>query len=338
MGLWEFLQQWRGGRTAAGVAASLLLHVVVVAAVLWGAKLPIAERWRTKPGEALIVELPKPDESPSPGVPDAPDAPVSPNAPPVAVKTPPRPAPARPQPPAPRQVASAPRPAEPVKSARPAEQRPAEPRAAGSARPAEAPTERGTDKAPAASEPAPTEGAAADSAPVAPSRAPSGVQVASVPPGGAPGGQALPDIRSALRRGAGGRGQGWAGIEGDPIRLDAVDSDYSEFLEQVRRQIKAKWGYPCIKNPTTHNCDYYNARVEVVFGIQKSGRLQVVEVHSSSGYEMYDGYAVTAVRLAAPYPPVPAAMLAKFKTTNVGVPILAQFTYILESGLTNVLR
>src|SRR5215468_3854742 len=126
MGLWEFLQQWRGSRATAGITVSLLLHALVVAAVLWGARLPVAERWRAKPGDALIVELPDSKESASAGTPDAPAGPVTPQAPPNPAKSPPpspRPAPARPAPPArpeapaPRQVAAAPRPAEPARPA-----------------------------------------------------------------------------------------------------------------------------------------------------------------------------------------------------------------------------
>jgi hypothetical protein len=67
MGLWQFLQEWRGSRAAAGITASLLLHVLVVLAVLWGAELPIVERWRPKPGDSLIVELPKVEEAAEPG-------------------------------------------------------------------------------------------------------------------------------------------------------------------------------------------------------------------------------------------------------------------------------
>src|SRR5689334_8942976 len=121
MGLWEFLQQWRGGRAAAGITASVLLHVFVVLAIFWGGQLPFAQRWKAKPGDALIVELPKPDESPAPG---SPDAPASPSAPPVKVAARPSPPPtpaappaAKPQPPAPARVASAPRVSEPARPA-----------------------------------------------------------------------------------------------------------------------------------------------------------------------------------------------------------------------------
>ena len=343
MGLWEFLQQWRGGRAAAGIAASILLHLFVILALFWGGRLPIAERWKAKPGDALIVELPKPDESPAPGSPDVPASrpgPPAPPAPPRAAPAPPAPpAPpvARPQPPAPPRVAAAPRPAEPA-PARPAPPappvRPSE--APGPAQRApEPPAESIADKGPAAPEASSTP--KVERVPPGAPAAPSNPQVASVPPGGG-GSPGSLDMRSALRRGAGGRGQGWAGIEGEPIKLDSIDPEFGAFLQQVKRQIQAKWGYPCLKNPVTHGCDYYNARLYVVFGIHKSGRLQVVEVQTSSGYEIYDDYAVNAVRLAAPYPPVPPAMLAKFKSTNTGVPIMAQFTYTVETTLGTLLQ
>ena len=46
----------------------------------------------------------------------------------------------------------------------------------------------------------------------------------------------------------------------------------------------------------------------------------------------------TAVRLAAPYPPVPPAMMAKLKSTNAGVPILAQFNYIVSTSYGTLLQ
>jgi len=340
MGLWQFLQEWRGSRAAAGITASVLLHVLLVTAVLWGSKFPITERWRTKPGDALIVELPKPDESPEPGVPDAPATPPNPAGPPISTPpqqpvmrpgppTPPTPPAAQREVPAPRRVASALRVPEPAKPAPRSAEPPGQP-----APQAPETAERGEQRASTPAE-SPTPGAtpSVERVPPGPRVEPSVPRLASLPPGGSPAPPNVPDMRSALRRGAGGRGQGWAGIEGDPIRLDSTEPGYSDFLEQVRRQIHAKWGYPCLKNPVTFACDYYNARVYVMFGIHKSGRLEVVDVQTSSGYAVYDDYAVTAVRLAAPYPPVPQAMLAKFKTTNVGVPILAQFTYSVETSL-----
>ena len=49
-------------------------------------------------------------------------------------------------------------------------------------------------------------------------------QVARLPPAGPAPGPPAPDMRTALRLGAGGTGlQGRGGIEGEPIRLDSED-------------------------------------------------------------------------------------------------------------------
>jgi len=163
-------------------------------------------------------------------------------------------------------------------------------------------------------------------------------RVATVPPQ-----PPLVDSRTALRRGgpggAGGSGEGWAGIEGEPIPLDSSDPKYNDYLERVRRMIKEKWGYPCIKDIATGHCDYKSARLVIVFGILKDGRVPMLEVAQQSGYAVYDDYAANAIRLAQPFPPVPASLMATAKSGSSGVKIVAAFQYVLvESSLTNILR
>jgi len=155
----------------------------------------------------------------------------------------------------------------------------------------------------------------------------------------------LIDSRSALRRGgpgpggAGGTGEGWAGIEGEPIPLDSTDPKYNDYLDRIRRMIKEKWGYPCVKDAMTGHCDYKSARLVIVFGILKDGRVPMLEIAQQSGYGVYDDYAANAIRLASPFPPVPASMLAAAKSGSAGVKIVAAFQYVLvESSLTNILR
>jgi TonB family protein len=325
MGLWEFLQQWRSGRLVAGIAASIVLHALLVLVVVLGLQLPSGPRWKTKPGDALIVELPKPDEPASAGSPNAPPpAPRMASAPvPAARPAPPAP---KPEPPAPRRVASAPRAAEPPRPAPRAE-------AARTAEPAaRAPEATTPEPAPSAtaSPTAPPDATPAEGAPHPEER-----QVASLPPAGAPTGPPVIDARSALRRGGGGRG-GRGGIDGDPIALDSHDANFSEYLEKVRQQIKAKWNYPCVKNHTTMQCEYLSAQLVVEFGILKSGRLQYVDVVRSSGYAIYDDYAVNAIRLAEPYPPVPSEMIARMRVGSTGTVIGAHFNYITETSLTNI--
>jgi len=338
MGLWQFLQQWRGSRAAAGITASVLLHVLVVAVILWGGHLPLVERWRPKPGDSLIVELPKLDEGASPGTPDAPATPSDPQAPPIAVKAPSPPARPPAPAPAPRQVASAPRPSEPP--ARPAP-RPSEAPRAAAPRPAEPPADNAADKAPSAADraqsadqaPSPADKAAAAADGAATPRVdrvpagPAGPQVASVPPGGPPRGAGVPDTRSALRRGTNGRGEGRGGILGDPIPLDTADPRFSDFMGQVKRQIQAKLNYPCIKNPGTFVCEPKDTQVIVQFGILKNGRLQFVELWIPSQWSDYDMSSMTAIRLAQPFPAIPPAIMATLPPGSTGIPITGRFMY-----------
>jgi TonB family protein len=143
----------------------------------------------------------------------------------------------------------------------------------------------------------------------------------------------VPDIRSLLRGsgGAGGSGDGRAGIEGEPIPLDSTDPKYSDYLDQVRRRIKDKWGYPCVKNDRTRECEYKTAQLVIEFGIAKDGKVPFINVVRSSGYAIYDDYAVNAVKLAD-FPPIPDSFSKK------GVPIQATFSYVVQSSLTNILR
>jgi TonB family protein len=334
MGLWEFLRQWQRGRLVTGVVVSLLVHVLVAWALLWGFKGQLLPRWVPKKGDTIIVELPKPEEpanagSPTAQPPPAPrPAPARPAAPAAS-----RPSPPRETPPAPREerrVASAPRPAEP-----PAPRAPE-------------PTPRAAEPAPRAPEPAPTAAEptlpapkAAEAAPHTPAAAEprqegAERQVAAVAPR-APTVLSAKDSLAALR-GAGGHGQGRGGIVGDPIRLDSDDPRYNEYLEQIRRRIKEKWGFPCVRTAPGRECDHHTTSLDVHFGILKDGRVEFVEVVRMSDHGVYDEYAVNAIRLAQPFPPVPPAMMAAMRQGSTGLAISARFSYVVESSLTNLLR
>jgi len=341
MGLWEFLQQWQRGRVVVGAVVSILVHVLLVAGLLWGLGPDLSPKWRAKPGDdTLIVELPKPDERGAAGTPAA--------APPPGVARPAPPTPPRREAPAPREerrVASTPpRPAQPAPPARRAPEPAPAPKAAPPAPrpvepPASEPTPAPAEPAPAAAQPTPRAEPAPQSPapPVAEPRRESERQVASVPPGG-PTRPSVTDVRAALRAGAGGQGQGRGGIDGDPIPLDSADARYTDYLDQVRRKIKEKWGFPCVKNPRTRECEVHTTSLDVQFGILKDGRVQFVEITRVADHAVYDEYAVNAIKLAAPFPPVPAVMLQSMRAGSTGIPISARFSYVVESSLTNLLR
>ena len=333
-------------RPLLGAAISVAVHASLLLALFW---VPPGHTPAQKRGDALIVDLPNLDEPAKPGTPGpAPNEPSAPAAPA------PKPS-AQPTPPTPR-TAAAPR----AKAARPAPAADARdvPRAvASAAQPApaveqgEAPTAKSapqpsTNAETAAvdpvkpspelsrSEPPPPAVANAPSAPPGP--------VAMVPPPPAP------DIRSALRRGgggggsgsggAGGTGLGRGGIVGEPIPLDSTDTDLQDYLERIKRLIKLNWVYPCIKDRQTGSCDYKSAELVVEFGILKQGPVQYVEVRRTSAWVIYDEFAVNAIKLASPFPPVPPAMMARMRSGSAGAAIVARFVYVYETGLTNVVR
>ena len=320
---WQQLRE----RPFAGVAVSLAIHLAILAALLWlGSPSGV---YTVKRGEPLFVELPQADEPAQRGSPAESQKPAPP-APRV-----------QPTPPAPRVAAPPPKPASPPSRPEPrVPERPAPAPVAPESPSGELPRVAAPEKA---AEPAPpSEPARVPEPPreVAPPPSPAPPRVAAVPES-AP----APDIRKALRRGgpgpagAGGRGEGWSGIEGEPIPLDSTDPKFNDYLDRIRRMIKEKWGYPCIKDTATGHCDYKSARLVVVFGILKDGRVPMLEVALQSGYDIYDDYAVNAIKLASPFPPVPASLMATAKSGSAGVKIQAAFQYVLvESSLTNILR
>jgi outer membrane biosynthesis protein TonB len=318
---------------AVAIGISLGFHLLLLALALLvrtPATMPAMKR-----GEPLFVELPQADQPAERGAPaspsSAPKAPPTPSAPPAVKAQPqPRAAPSPPQP-SPREV-RAPQPRTPEQTAAAtAPSRAATP---------EAPTPDGIQAPAPAPKPAEPVVSEPERLPETSPReaSPPQPRVAAVPPQ-----PPMIDTRSALRRGgpggAGGSGEGWAGIEGEPIPLDSSDPRYNDYLDRIRRMIKEKWGYPCIKDLASGHCDYKSARLVIVFGILKDGRVPVVEVAQQSGYAIYDDYAANAIKLAQPFPPVPASLMASAKSGSSGVKIVAAFQYMLvESSLTNILR
>ena len=114
----------------------------------------------------------------------------------------------------------------------------------------------------------------------------------------------------------------------EAIPLDSTDPRYNAYLSQVREKIKEKWGYPCIRSG--QSCEYKEAALDVEFGVLQDGRVQFVNVVHASEYRIYDEYAVSAVRLASPFPPVPFEMIDAMK--NQTLTIRARFAYFFQKG------
>ncbi|HET6373954.1 MAG TPA: TonB family protein, partial [Candidatus Polarisedimenticolia bacterium] len=141
------------------------------------------------------------------------------------------------------------------------------------------------------------------------------------------------DLKS-LGRGGGGRGDGRGGIEGEPVPLDSPDPKYSDYLDRIRRMIKDKWGFPCADGaPDRYGCTRREGELIIEFGIAKDGKVPFISLKQSTGSANMDAFALNAIKLAQPFPPVPDVI------SKTGFPILARFRYILvDQTLTNILR
>jgi len=301
----DLLPEDRPGRYLVGaVAGSLLLHLLVVAALLltgWLHNPRIVNR-----GDLLFVEpTPSQNDEPAP-------AGHAPPAAPERVKAPPAPAPP-PVAPARAAIAPAPRtaaiahPTPPAPASRAAS--PASPAAPLPAPAAEEPAYEGRN----AQEPAPPRTARAQPEPEAPPRAPSEsgeTGLASVP-------RPAPTFNSPIKGGGGGSyyqgSQG--GVVGQPVPLDTPDPNYRDYMQKVRQRIYANWRFPSEPHPRE-----ISGRLVIEFHIGKDGQLLKAEIVQPSGEHLLDISAMSAVKLAERYPPLPDAMQRDV------LPVVAIFT------------
>lgn len=90
---------------------------------------------------------------------------------------------------------------------------------------------------------------------------------------------------------------GKAGGGGGRPGIDALpDPDYGAYMAELQRRIKRNWRPPKAQE---------DKRVKVYFRIARDGRLISVKIATSSGYQEADAAALAAVRLAAPFRPLP---------------------------------
>jgi len=251
-----------------------------------------------KRGEPLLVDIApeRPEEKAPLGNPSRPVAPAEVRERPAPSLPPRAPAPARaveaPRAPAPRPTPPAP------------------PQAVAKAEPAPEPMIKTPESRPAAPEPQPSQTAPSESAASAPP------QVAVARP---------PDSMRRQPGGGGGlRGGGRGGVEGEPIPLDTPEPKYQDYFNKIRERIKSKWTYP--RQAGERGIE---GELLIEFHIAKDGRLEFIALRNSSGVAILDDYAMTAVKLAQPFPPVPDDIAKQSLAIN------GQFKYQIVSGLVN---
>ena len=251
-----------------------------------------------KRGEPLLVDIApeRPEEKAPRGNPSQPVSPPE----------------SREQPSPPAAKAPAPRAPEAPRAPAPRPTPPSPPRVARTEPPAPEAMVKTTEPSRPTPETQPSQATPSESAP-APSQSPQ-VAVARPPtsiwrqPGG----------------GGGMQGGGRGGVEGQPIPLDTPEPKYQDYFNKVRERIKANWVYP--RQAGERNIE---GELLIEFHIAKDGRLEFIELRDSSGTRILDDAALTAVKLAQPFPPVPDDIAKRTLAIN------GQFRYQIVSGLVN---
>ena len=253
-----------------------------------------------KRGEPLMVDIApeRPEEKAPLGNPSRPVAPPE-------VRERPAPSPP-PRPPAPARAVEARR----APAPRPTLPAPTPPQAVAKAEPAPEPMIKTSEPRPAAPESQPSQTAPSQAAEPAPP------QVAVARP---------PDSMRRQPGGGGGLlGGGRGGVEGEPIPLDTPEPKYQDYFNKIRERIKSKWTYP--RQAGERGIE---GELLIEFHIAKDGRLEFIALRNSSGVAILDDYAMTAVKLAQPFPPVPDEIAKQTLAIN------GQFKYQIVSGLVN---
>jgi TonB family protein len=99
--------------------------------------------------------------------------------------------------------------------------------------------------------------------------------------------------------------------------IDTRDPDFSEYFRVIETRVRAAWRHPENLGGTTQT-------VKLEFSLRLDGAINDVRVVSSTSGVMNES-ALTAMRQAAPFPPLPA----KFRSL-VGQPIVMSFTHTFK--------
>lgn len=114
------------------------------------------------------------------------------------------------------------------------------------------------------------------------------------------------------------------GEVGKTLSLNTSELKYQKYLMDMKRKIEFHWEYPALAARNS-----WQGSLKINFKINRDGSVSDISLERSSGYPMLDDAAMTAVRLAAPFPPFPT----NFSIEDIS--IKGQFTYhlIVPAGM-----
>ncbi|MBI5491515.1 MAG: TonB family protein [Deltaproteobacteria bacterium] len=90
------------------------------------------------------------------------------------------------------------------------------------------------------------------------------------------------------------------GEVGKTLQLNTSELKYQKYLVNMKDRIQMKWEYPDIASRSG-----WQGKLRIDFRINKDGTVSDIKLMKSSNYPVLDDAAITALRLAAPFPPFP---------------------------------
>jgi TonB family protein len=87
------------------------------------------------------------------------------------------------------------------------------------------------------------------------------------------------------------------------INLDDRQPDFLPYLERLKRRVYNVWTYP--EEAGLHGL---GGEVQLIFTLNKGGSLTSLRLVQSSGFPVLDDESLRAIRMAAPYDPLPPQM------------------------------
>ena len=89
----------------------------------------------------------------------------------------------------------------------------------------------------------------------------------------------------------------------DTILLNTRNPKYVPYSSEIKRKIELVWEYPYKAKK-----EEMKGKLTLMFSILRNGELEGLQLLQSSGFPILDNGAFNAVRLAAPYYPIPQTM------------------------------
>jgi TonB family protein len=128
-----------------------------------------------------------------------------------------------------------------------------------------------------------------------------------------------PSGKGGTRSEGSGAGESGLAPEGQiAVPLNTPDPRYADYFAELKRRIEEKWVYP---QEAARNGQ--SGQGELRFVLRKDGSVRTVEIVHSTGVTILDRYIENAIRLAAPFPPIPRSV------GDDVIPISINYTYVL---------